>query len=164
MFFPDGVAVEAVCEEKGNCNADMVFYKGVLHRALATTAELVPSTAEKIRPVLRSSAAAAGEHCTGGDNGRICSFAWTDDGKKNNMTLGVQSTALGALVSVVEPSSGSGRGSGSGNSNGNGNGGANGEEAEQGADGEVPESVSARNGMSVGVVFVGLVFSAMMAF
>ena len=167
VFFPDGVAVEPACEEKG-CNPDVVLFKGVLHRALATTARLVPGTADKILPTLRSSAAATGEHCTGGDNGRICSFAWTDGGKTNNATMGAQSSALGALVSVIESSERGGSGSGNGNGNGSGTGGDsgsdNGGDSEEQTDGETPESMSVNNGVSLGVVFTGLVFGAMTAF
>ena len=61
-----------------------------------------------------------------------------------------------------------GSGSGSGNGNGSGSGGDsgsdNGGDSEEQTDGETPESMSVKNGVSLGVVFTGLVFGAMTAF
>ncbi|KAI0874578.1 glycosyl hydrolase family 76-domain-containing protein [Hypoxylon argillaceum] len=118
VFFPSGVAKEIACEP-ANCNTDMTFFKSFLHRSLASAMTLAPYTADKILPVLKTSAAAAAASCTGGDNDRMCGLVWS--GKSNGQIgAGQQMSVLSALLSLlptetVAKSSGSGTGTGSGN-------------------------------------------------
>lgn len=78
-FFPKGVAFEMPCEErKGSCTADMLSFKGYVHRWLSTVTKVAPYTAEVILPVLRTSAEAAVSQCTGGASGRACGFYWSE--------------------------------------------------------------------------------------
>ncbi|KAK1753913.1 GH76 alpha-1,6-mannanase [Echria macrotheca] len=135
-FFPNGIAFEAACEEKDTCTTDMISFKGVLHRFLAATTATAPYTAGKITPILTSSAKAAVNQCTGGDNGRMCGFHWGDvNGEYYISTtdgLGEQLSTLGAVESLLMVASnngtgGAGGGSGSGNGNGSGSGSGSGE-------------------------------------
>ncbi|KAI1800530.1 glycoside hydrolase family 76 protein [Daldinia bambusicola] len=130
IFFPDGVATEIACEKNKNCNSDMYFFKGILHRALASAAKVAPHTAGKILSSLKSSAKAAAAECTGGDNGRMCGFAWSTGKFDGTTGAAQQMNVLGALVSILpdeqvsggntngSTSNGSGSGSGSENSEG----------------------------------------------
>ncbi|KAI1843828.1 hypothetical protein JX266_010087 [Neoarthrinium moseri] len=102
LFFPGGVATEVSCEKNGNCNKDMYFYKGILHRSLSTTMRVAPYTAAKILPVLKSSAKAAASTCTGGDNGRMCGYQWADGKFQDDSNAGTQLSVLNALVSVLQ--------------------------------------------------------------
>ncbi|KAK6218121.1 hypothetical protein LQW54_002871 [Pestalotiopsis sp. IQ-011] len=163
-FFKDGVAFESACESSGNCNTDMLLYKGILHRSLAWTMKLAPYTAATILPVLKSSAAAAVSTCTGGDNGRMCGFSWTN-GTFDSSTAGAQTSVLSALVSVLDlidvASSGSGSGSGSGSagsssSSGSSSGGSSNSSTTQG-------SMGTNFGVSVSALLGGLAVAGLMA-
>ncbi|KAI1360657.1 putative glycosyl hydrolase [Xylaria arbuscula] len=99
-FFPNGTAIEPGCET-GVCTTDMLTYKGFLHRWMAYTAQLVPSTSDRIMPLLMSSAKSAASQCTGGDNGRQCGFHWASGKFDGVLGAGQQMSALGALISVL---------------------------------------------------------------
>ncbi|KAI3322382.1 glycoside hydrolase family 76 protein [Xylariaceae sp. AK1471] len=99
-FFVKGVAYEPACEA-GVCTADMLTYKGFLHRWLAYTAQLVPLTAPKIMPLLMSSTKAAVAQCTGGDNGKQCGFHWSSGKFDGLLGVGQQMDVLGALSSLL---------------------------------------------------------------
>lgn len=79
----------------------MYTYKGFLHRWMAYTAQLVPSTSDRIMPLLTSSAKAAAAQCTGGDNGRQCGFHWASGKFDGVLGAGQQMSVLGALISVL---------------------------------------------------------------
>ncbi|KAI1827877.1 glycosyl hydrolase family 76-domain-containing protein [Xylaria intraflava] len=115
LFFPGGVAKEIACEPS-NCTIDMTFYKSFLHRSLASTAKMAPHTAGLILPVLKTSAAAAVQSCTGGANQRMCGLTWP--GGSNNQTgAGSEMSVLSTLLSLMTvPSSNPGSGSGTGGS------------------------------------------------
>ncbi|KAI0407552.1 family 76 glycoside hydrolase [Xylaria palmicola] len=100
VFFIDGVAYEPACEA-GACTADMLTYKGFLHRWMAYTAKLVPTTSARIMPLLRSSTKAAVAQCTGGDNGRQCGFHWTSGKFDGLLGVGQQMNVLAALSSLL---------------------------------------------------------------
>lgn len=166
LFFKDGVAFESACESSGTCTTDMLFFKGILHRSLAWTMKLAPYTAATILPVLKSSAAAAVSTCTGGDNGRMCGFSWTN-GTFDSSNAGAQTSVLSALVSVLDltdvvssgsgsgPSSGSGS-TGSGSSSGSSSNGSSNSTTTQG-------SMGTNFGVSVSALLGGLAFAGLMA-
>ncbi|KAI0865861.1 glycosyl hydrolase family 76-domain-containing protein [Xylaria cubensis] len=99
VFFPDGVATEVACEPS-HCNTDMTFFKYFLHRSLASTMKVAPYTTSLIQPVLKTSAQAAVESCTGGDNKRMCGLVWSDH-SNNHTGAGPQMSVLGALLSLL---------------------------------------------------------------
>ncbi|KAH6605530.1 glycoside hydrolase family 76 [Trichoderma cornu-damae] len=77
-FFPEGVAYEIACEPRqGACSTDMLSFKGYVHRWLSVVTQIAPHTRTKILPILRKSAEAAVQQCTGGDTGRRCGFYWS---------------------------------------------------------------------------------------
>lgn len=100
VFFVDGVAYEPACEG-GVCNADMLTYKGFLHRWMGYTAQLAPSTSDRIMPLLMNSTKAAVAQCTGGDNGRQCGFHWTSGKFDGVLGVGQQMNVLAALSSLL---------------------------------------------------------------
>ncbi len=100
VFFKDGVAFEPSCEP-GNCNTDMLSFKGYLHRWLGTTALLAPHTADQILPVLKTSTAAAVKQCTGGANGRFCGFHWSTGQFDGKAGAGQEMNVLAALTSLM---------------------------------------------------------------
>ncbi|KAJ0109601.1 hypothetical protein J7T55_014163 [Diaporthe amygdali] len=78
-FFPDGVAYESACEGIESCTTDMIFMKGYVHRWLASATQVAPFLAEKVLPVLQTSAEAAVKQCVESDNGTVshsCGFYW----------------------------------------------------------------------------------------
>ncbi|KAI1753244.1 glycosyl hydrolase family 76-domain-containing protein [Xylaria castorea] len=99
VFFPDGVATEVACEPS-QCNTDMTFFKYFLHRSLASAMKVAPYTTSLISPVLKTSAQAAVESCTGGDNERMCGLVWSAHGG-NHTGAGPQMSVLGALLSLL---------------------------------------------------------------
>lgn len=95
-FFPNNTAYEVSCEPRpGTCNADMIMFKGFIHRWLPTVAQLAPFTAERIVPVLRESTQAAIEQCTGPPSGRVCGFFWSS-GEYRPMPKGTVGDTTGA--------------------------------------------------------------------
>ncbi|KAI1865004.1 uncharacterized protein JN550_008550 [Neoarthrinium moseri] len=107
FFFPNGTAYEWSCEREGSCTTDMLSFKGFLHRWLANTAYLAPKYADKIMPLLKSSAKSAVSQCTAGANGRACGFRWTS-GVYDGKTGACQDmSVLGALLSLL-PTPGTG--------------------------------------------------------
>ncbi|CRK30985.1 hypothetical protein BN1723_003728 [Verticillium longisporum] len=102
-----GVAYEIPCErDPGRCSADMLTFKGYMHRWLAVVTQLVPSTASKILPVLQNSTQAAIRQCTGGASGRVCGFYWDrgefiDPAVDKTTGAGEQMNVLAAVSSLL---------------------------------------------------------------
>ncbi|KAH7034727.1 family 76 glycoside hydrolase [Microdochium trichocladiopsis] len=101
-FFVDDVAYEPSCEP-AVCNTDMKSFKGYLHRWMGSTMVMAPYTQAKILPVLKKSAQAAVNQCTGGSNGRMCGFHWTSGQFDGEVGAGQQMNVLGALMSLITP-------------------------------------------------------------
>ncbi|KAL1877461.1 hypothetical protein Daus18300_002448 [Diaporthe australafricana] len=83
-FFPDGIAYEAACEGQETCTTDMLFMKGYTHRWLSSATQVAPFLADKLLPVLRTSAEAGAKQCIeeSSDDGAAshrCSFYWRND-------------------------------------------------------------------------------------
>lgn len=126
-FIPKGVAVEISCETIGTCTTDMVTFKGFLHRWYSTVTQLAPYTADKILPVLKSSAAAAVKQCTGGALGRQCGFRWSSGVYDGKTGAGQEMSALAAVESLListakPPLTGKSGGTSKGNPNAGGGG------------------------------------------
>lgn len=79
LFFPNNTAFEHDCEGSNDppCTTDMLSFKGYSHRWLAVVTQIAPYTRDTILPILRHSAQAAVNQCTGGPLGRKCGFYWT---------------------------------------------------------------------------------------
>ncbi|AEO66512.1 glycoside hydrolase family 76 protein, partial [Thermothielavioides terrestris NRRL 8126] len=97
-----GPLVESACElsaGKTTCSSDMLFYKGVLLRALASAAQLAPFLRDAVAAPLRTTAEAAVASCAGGKSGRACAFRWADDGADD--LRGAPPEELNALSAVL---------------------------------------------------------------
>ncbi|KAK9780088.1 putative mannan endo-1,6-alpha-mannosidase [Seiridium cardinale] len=102
FFFRDGndsapVMFEVACEGVGLCNLDQQSFKAYLSRWMAATTKWAPWTYERIKPLLETSAQAAAQQCTGGDNGRMCGLKWA-----NNSGLWDGTTGAGQQMAAME--------------------------------------------------------------
>ncbi len=78
IFFPrDNIMQEVACENNGKCNVDQHSFKAYLARWMAATTKMAPFTYDAVITKLSSSAAAAAQQCSGGQNGRTCGLKWT---------------------------------------------------------------------------------------
>ncbi|KAH6604524.1 mannan endo-1 [Trichoderma cornu-damae] len=100
-FFDNGIAYEPSCEGIGTCNTDMVSFKGYLHRWYSTLTQLAPFTADKVLPVLKTSAQAAVKQCTGGALGRQCGFKWSTGVYDGRSGAGQEMNVVGAVSSLL---------------------------------------------------------------
>ncbi|KEZ38781.1 Mannan endo-1,6-alpha-mannosidase [Scedosporium apiospermum] len=101
VFFPDNIAYEVSCEPGLTCTTDMYSFKGYVHRWLTNLVQLVPDTADKIKPVLKTSAQAAVNQCVGGDSQRACGFSWKSGKFDGKMGAGQQMNVLAAVSTLL---------------------------------------------------------------
>ncbi|KAI1362320.1 glycoside hydrolase family 76 protein [Xylaria arbuscula] len=101
VFFPNDTAYEVACEGVMTCTTDMLSFKGYLHRWMSTTTQIAPHTANKILPVLKKSAQAAVNQCTGGSDGRTCGFAWASGAFDGSTGVGQTMDVLAAVSSLL---------------------------------------------------------------
>jgi mannan endo-1,6-alpha-mannosidase len=64
------------CELSWSCNVDQYSFRAYLARYLAKTTVIMPSTKDKVLPVLIASAQAAASLCSGGTRGTECGSRW----------------------------------------------------------------------------------------
>ena len=105
-FFSKGAHWEVPCEGAKGCTTDMKSFKGYTARWMSVVTQLVPSTKEKILPVLRESAEKAVAQCTGEEPGRPCGFYWSSGTYRNPAAdgttgAGEQMNVLGAVSSLL---------------------------------------------------------------
>lgn len=79
----------------------MKSFKGYIHRWYSTTTQIAPFTAERVLPILKKSAQAAIDVCTGGDSGRECGFQWASGKFDNSVGAGQTMSVLGAVSSLL---------------------------------------------------------------
>jgi mannan endo-1,6-alpha-mannosidase len=107
-YFPSSIATEVYCEfNLTSCDTDELSFKAYLMHGMAASTQLAPFTAEKIMPLLTSSAAAAAKQCSGGANGRMCGISWLNgsawDGTQGaGQQMAVLEAFLGNLVQETE--------------------------------------------------------------
>ncbi|KAI8623817.1 glycoside hydrolase family 76 protein [Xylariaceae sp. FL1651] len=106
FFFDDGIAVERPCESFNLCDTDQQSFKGYLMRWMAATSLMAPFTFDTLMPLVKSSATAAAQQCSGsppasqfkGDPGTACGFKWTAKANFDGLVgVGQQMSALSAL-------------------------------------------------------------------
>ncbi|KAF4452231.1 hypothetical protein F53441_4891 [Fusarium austroafricanum] len=95
------IMTEVACEPVKLCNLDQKSFKAYLSRWLAVTTQWAPHTRDTIMPLLRASAVAATDKCTGGDNNRMCSLYWTKDKFEGEVTIGQQMAALEVTLACM---------------------------------------------------------------
>lgn len=79
----------------------MLSFKGYFARWYSTVTLIAPFTADTILPVLKVSAQAAVNQCTGGTNGRQCGFKWQSGKFDNNVGAGQEMNVLAAVSSLL---------------------------------------------------------------
>ncbi|KAI5860285.1 glycoside hydrolase family 76 protein [Durotheca rogersii] len=100
-FFRNDVAYEIACEDQMTCTTDMLSFKGYLHRWMTTMTQVAPFTADKVLPVLRRSAQAAVNQCTGPPDGKTCGFGWASGTFDQSVGAGQAMNVLGAVSSLL---------------------------------------------------------------
>ncbi|KAK4213136.1 glycosyl hydrolase family 76-domain-containing protein [Rhypophila decipiens] len=100
FFFPKGIMIERPCEleDEMKCNVDQHSFKGYMHRALATVAQLAPHTHDKIYKVLKTSTEAAVKSCLPDGT---CGFRWTLGKYDGDVDRGPAGQAMSALAAVM---------------------------------------------------------------
>jgi len=81
-----------------DCNTDQHSFKGYMHRALATVAQLVPDTHDTIYKVLKSSTEGAVKSCLADGT---CGFRWTTGKYDGDVDHGPAGQAMSALAAVM---------------------------------------------------------------
>ncbi|KAL1590695.1 hypothetical protein WHR41_00737 [Cladosporium halotolerans] len=100
VFFQNGTTMyEVACEPNNNCNVDQLSFKAYLSRWMAATTKVAPWTADQILPLLASSAQAAAQSCSGGNDGSTCGTKWTQTGWDGAYGVGQQMSALEVIQS-----------------------------------------------------------------
>ncbi|KAF4471033.1 Mannan endo-16-alpha-mannosidase DCW1 [Fusarium albosuccineum] len=95
------IMTEVACEPVKRCNLDQKSFKAYLSRWLAVTTQWAPHTKDFIMPLLRKSAVAATNVCTGGDNKRMCGLYWTKNKFEGDVSVGQQMAALEVTLSCM---------------------------------------------------------------
>ncbi len=114
---------EVACESNGKCDNDQMSFKAYLSRWMAATTKMAPFTYNTIIERLKTSATAAAQQCSGGDNGRTCGLKWIDKTKWDGTSgVGQQMSALEVIQSnliaqVASPLTNSTGGTSQGNPN-----------------------------------------------
>ncbi|KAF5018426.1 hypothetical protein F66182_9600 [Fusarium sp. NRRL 66182] len=95
------IMTEVACEPVKLCNLDQRSFKAYLSRWLAVTTQWAPYTHDFIMPLLRASAVAAVDKCTGGDNERMCGLYWNKDKFEGDISIGQQMAALEVTLACL---------------------------------------------------------------
>ncbi|KAK3321945.1 glycosyl hydrolase family 76-domain-containing protein [Apodospora peruviana] len=100
IFFPNGIMIERGCEleDKMICNTDQHSFKGYMHRAMATAAQLYPKAHNPIMSVLKTSTEAAVKNCLPDGT---CGFRWTTDSYDGDVDNGPAGQVMSALAAVT---------------------------------------------------------------
>ena len=94
------IMYERACEPTWSCNVDQYSFKAYLARWLGQTRVIVPQLSGRITQILRASAAAAANACTGAGDGASCGARWYLGGDGQSGYDGVG--GVGQQLSVLE--------------------------------------------------------------
>lgn len=83
------------------CTTDMLSFKGYVARWMSTITQIAPYTADKLLPILQTSATAGVNQCTGGTDGRACGFGWATGAFDGSVGAGQTMNVLGAVSSLL---------------------------------------------------------------
>jgi mannan endo-1,6-alpha-mannosidase len=95
--FGGNVMSEVSCEGPMTCDRNQLGFKGYLSMWMAMTAILVPSTAEKITPLLMGNSEHLSKQCSG-ESDNLCGVRWYQDTWDGIQGLEVQMAALGGIT------------------------------------------------------------------
>lgn len=109
QFFPDSgskqILSDISCEPFKRCNRDQITFKAYYSSWISFMSLIVPAEiTTEFMAKIKTSAVAAGQQCSGGDNGKLCGIRWTETTKWDG-TSGVeqQMAVLGVLNAVMVP-------------------------------------------------------------
>lgn len=97
----ENIMEEVACEPVDRCNIDQQSFKAYFSRWLAAITQWVPETYDVVAPLLRASAIAATNQCSGGDNGRMCGLKWSEEKYDGSTGVGQQMAALEVTLSCM---------------------------------------------------------------
>lgn len=95
------IMYEGACETVLTCNDDMTTFKGFLSRLMWQATQLMPSLRSKVEKKLVTSAEAAANACTGGEDGHTCGTRWYVGGFDGRTGLGQQMCALETIQGLL---------------------------------------------------------------
>ncbi|KOS21080.1 Mannan endo-1 [Escovopsis weberi] len=95
------IMTEVACEPVSLCNLDQQSFKAYLSRWLANITKWAPYTYDTVMPLLRASAVAAAQQCTGGANGRMCGLSWNTGKFDGSIGVGQQMAAMEVTLSLM---------------------------------------------------------------
>lgn len=97
FFFNNTIMTETTCAPS-RCNTDERTFRSLFARGLGTTSILVNSTNVEIGNLLKASAIAAAQLCSGGTDGITCGMNWSVKGWDGVYGLGEQMGALEVIL------------------------------------------------------------------
>lgn len=162
FFTEDRIIFEAACERNGMCDVDQRSFKAYLARWMAATTKVAPWTYDIVLPYLRSSAMAAAQSCSGGDDGVTCGHKWWVEGWDGDYGVGEQMSALETIQSnLIERVEGPLSSDTGGTSKGDVTAGEGSDEEKQ--PGGAPDGVTTADRVGAGVVTAVLVILTLVA-
>lgn len=100
-FGPNDTMFEQACERPVTCNVDQRSFKAYFARFLALTVKMVPWTAPRIMPKLRTSAVAAAAACSYGEDKNTCGMKWYAPQWDGLYGIGEQISALEVIQNTL---------------------------------------------------------------
>ncbi|KAK2614058.1 hypothetical protein N8I77_000918 [Diaporthe amygdali] len=88
------IMYEHACEQVDLCNTDMKSFKGYLSRFMYASTLMVSSIQDTVQELLNTSATAAANSCSGGEDSATCGQKWYVGGFDGSVGLGQQMCAL----------------------------------------------------------------------
>ena len=96
------IMTEVACESVERCDLDEQSFKAYMSRWFAAITKWAPHTYDVVMPLIRASAIAAAEQCTGGQNGRMCGLRWNQNGTwDGTMGVGQQMSAMEVTLACM---------------------------------------------------------------
>ncbi|KAJ5085379.1 CAZyme family GH76 [Penicillium argentinense] len=109
QFFPPSggneVLSDITCEPIHKCDRNQITFKAYFASWLGFMSTIVPSNAtDEVMGKFKASAVAAGQQCSGGDDGKHCGIRWTKKAAWDGTTgLEQEMAVLGVLNAVMVP-------------------------------------------------------------
>ena len=92
---------EWACETHGTCDTDQYSFKAYLSRWMAQSAIVAPYITAPVHEVLNTSAIAAAQSCSGGNDSTTCGQKWYVNGYDGSHGVGQQLSALETVQALL---------------------------------------------------------------
>ena len=99
------IMYEPSCEISTSCNNDQLSFKAYLARWMAYSTQMMPDVQDAVLTLLRTSAEAATESCSGGMDNQTCGTKWYTGGWDGTFGVGQQLSALDVVQALLVNSS-----------------------------------------------------------